>query len=245
MAEISVRTGCDLQSVADVASALERFGARYLDRIHTETEQRRYRGRSPDGLAARFAAKEAVLKLLGRPDIDPLTIEILSDDAGRPGVLLHGRAADLARRAGLGPVDVSLSHDHGRALAVATAIRTEPSTTSTGTTSTGTTTPASDHAAPTPATGDPVTSTAQIESEVRQVLADHGRLGSDARALSADADLYAAGLTSHASVTVMLGLEDAFDVEFPQHLLKKSTFASIAAISGALDEIGVQTPEQS
>ena len=51
-------------------------------------------------------------------------------------------------------------------------------------------------------------------------------------------DLYRAGLTSHASVNVMLALEDAFDIEFPDALLKKSTFESIAAIADALDPSG-------
>jgi acyl carrier protein len=55
-------------------------------------------------------------------------------------------------------------------------------------------------------------------------------------------DLYANGLTSHASVNVMLALEDAFDVEFPDSLLRKSTFESIKAIRGALESMGVEAP---
>lgn len=47
-------------------------------------------------------------------------------------------------------------------------------------------------------------------------------------------DLYAAGLTSHASVELMLQLEDEFDIEFPERLLKRSTFESIASLSDAL-----------
>ena len=51
--------------------------------------------------------------------------------------------------------------------------------------------------------------------------------------------LYAAGLTSHASVNVMLALEDAFDLEFPERLLKKATFSSLGSIVEAIDEIRV------
>ncbi len=57
--------------------------------------------------------------------------------------------------------------------------------------------------------------------------------------LDSTADLYELGLTSHASVNVMLALEDAFDVEFPDELLRKSTFASVGAIRSALTELGV------
>ena len=58
-----------------------------------------------------------------------------------------------------------------------------------------------------------------------------------AETLSANADLYDAGLTSFASVQLMLGLEDAFDVEFPEHMLNRKTFSSIAAIENSISEI--------
>ena len=70
---------------------------------------------------------------------------------------------------------------------------------------------------------------------VRTVLEEHGRLAVPVSGLEADTDLYAAGLTSHASVNVMLALEDAFDLEFPERLLKKATFGSIGAIVEAVD----------
>ena len=73
-----------------------------------------------------------------------------------------------------------------------------------------------------------------MQEQIRAVLAQHGRLAVDPMGLPAEQDLYAVGLTSHASVTVMLALEDAFEVEFPEQLLKKSTFASVAAMSQAL-----------
>jgi acyl carrier protein len=76
-----------------------------------------------------------------------------------------------------------------------------------------------------------------IEDQVRTVIKDQGRMPVDVDSLAADADLYEAGMTSHASVNVMLGLEDAFDVEFPDHMLTRDVFESIAAISAALDEL--------
>ena len=62
----------------------------------------------------------------------------------------------------------------------------------------------------------------------------------DIDTLADDADLYAAGLTSHATVDLMLALEEAFDVEFPDSLLRRRTFSSVDAIAEALTEIGVK-----
>jgi acyl carrier protein len=78
-----------------------------------------------------------------------------------------------------------------------------------------------------------------VSDTIRSLLAEHARLGVDVATLSESDDLYGAGMTSHASVTVMLACEDEWDVEFPQSLLKKSTFASIANIRGALAELDV------
>jgi len=68
-----------------------------------------------------------------------------------------------------------------------------------------------------------------------RVLDTHAKLKTAASTLTDDADLYAAGMTSHASVNVMLALEDAFDIEFPDALLTKSTFCHIGAIRGAVE----------
>jgi acyl carrier protein len=70
----------------------------------------------------------------------------------------------------------------------------------------------------------------QIVADVRDVLAQHLRITSDPSALTLDDDLFEAGMTSHASVNVMLALEDRFDVEFPDAMLTRRTFASIRAI---------------
>ncbi len=82
----------------------------------------------------------------------------------------------------------------------------------------------------------------QIE-EIRRVIDAHARLAVDATTLTDDTDLFGAGMTSHASVNVMLALEAAFDVEFPDRMLKRSVFASIQAIAGAIEELeGVDAP---
>jgi acyl carrier protein len=75
------------------------------------------------------------------------------------------------------------------------------------------------------------------ETKIRAILAEHGRLAKDAAGLATTDDLYQAGMTSHASVNVMLALEGEFDVEFPDHLLKRSVFETIASIRAAIDEL--------
>lgn len=77
----------------------------------------------------------------------------------------------------------------------------------------------------------------QLEIQIRAVLQDHGRLNKPIDQLDAVADLYQAGMTSHASVNVMLALESTFDVEFPDHMLKRSVFSSVAAIRDAVAEL--------
>jgi acyl carrier protein len=74
-------------------------------------------------------------------------------------------------------------------------------------------------------------------TKIRNILKEHGRLSKDADALDPNADLYQAGMTSHASVNVMLALEGEFDVEFPDAMLKRNVFNSIASISAALAEL--------
>jgi acyl carrier protein len=78
-----------------------------------------------------------------------------------------------------------------------------------------------------------------VDAIIRAVLDEHGRLLEKASTLDVNDDLYEAGLSSHASVNVMLALEDRFDIEFPEEFLRKSTFESIAAIRKALASTGV------
>jgi acyl carrier protein len=79
-----------------------------------------------------------------------------------------------------------------------------------------------------------------VKAIIRDVLETHGRLPIPLSDLSDSEDLFENGLTSHASVNVMLALEDAFDVEFPDALLRKSTFESMKAIREALESMGVK-----
>lgn len=120
----AIRTGCDLASVDDVASSITRHGERYLDRVFT-TRERADSGDDPERLAARFAAKEAVVKLLrpGRGDAVPLhDVAIVLEPSGAPVVELAGAARALAEREGITSIDVSMSHERGMALATAVAL---------------------------------------------------------------------------------------------------------------------------
>lgn len=76
-----------------------------------------------------------------------------------------------------------------------------------------------------------------MNEKIRKILADHAHLGCDVSKLGEDDDLFQAGMTSHASVNVMLALEGEFDVEFPDNMLKPSVFESVSAIRSALEEL--------
>ena len=76
-----------------------------------------------------------------------------------------------------------------------------------------------------------------MTDKIRQAIKDHARLSIDVETLADDDDLYNAGMTSHASVNLMLALEDAFDIEFLDRMLKRSVFESIASIRAALYEL--------
>jgi acyl carrier protein len=79
---------------------------------------------------------------------------------------------------------------------------------------------------------------ATTRDRIRRVVTEHGHLPVDVATLDDDADLFQAGMTSHASVNLMLGLEAEFDIEFPDAMLKRSVFQSVTAIEAALDELG-------
>ncbi|HEU5103447.1 MAG TPA: holo-ACP synthase [Roseiflexaceae bacterium] len=126
-------TGIDLIEIERIARAVERWGDRFLDRVYTPAELERYRART-SSLAARWAAKEAVSKLLGvglrglggagrqEQALAWTEIEVLSDREGRPTLALHGRAAERAQALGLGLVALSLSHTREHAIASAVAL---------------------------------------------------------------------------------------------------------------------------
>ena len=76
-----------------------------------------------------------------------------------------------------------------------------------------------------------------ITDDIRSILREHGRLAVDVASLTDDSNLYEAGLSSHASVTLMLALEERFDIEFPDRMLRRGAFASIANIRAGLAEL--------
>lgn len=112
----------DLVEVAEVRESLCTHGTRYLARVYTEEEQREC-GTSARRLAARFAAKEATMKALGRVDegISWLSIGVEHDVAGRPTLKLTGAAADLAITRGVRELSVSITHRSSLVAAVVLA----------------------------------------------------------------------------------------------------------------------------
>jgi acyl carrier protein len=76
-----------------------------------------------------------------------------------------------------------------------------------------------------------------MDGKIRDILNEYGHLVEPAGSLGDEDDLYLAGLTSHATVNVMLALEDEFTIEFPEPMLRRSTFQSIAAIRSAVSEL--------
>ncbi len=75
------------------------------------------------------------------------------------------------------------------------------------------------------------------DSRIRRILEEHARLGRDVNTIADGDSLYDSGLSSHASVSVMLAIEDTFDIEFPDNMLNRRVFESIASIREAVDEL--------
>jgi acyl carrier protein len=79
-----------------------------------------------------------------------------------------------------------------------------------------------------------------VIEKIREIIQLHGRLPVDISTVPDDGNLYTAGMTSHASVNLMLALEDSFDVEFPDEMLTRKAFESVASIQEALISLGVE-----
>lgn len=77
---------------------------------------------------------------------------------------------------------------------------------------------------------------------IRDALRQHAHLNRDVSGISEGADLYACGLTSHATVNLMLGLEDNFQVEFPERMLRRRTFETIANIRESIAALTAGLP---
>lgn len=112
--------GVDIIEIARIEKAAAHWGKRFLHRIYTDAELRLYR-KKPASLAARFASKEAVMKLLGneRKGVGWREIEVLSHPSGKPLLNLYGRAQIKAERLGLKSIAISLSHSKEYAIAMA------------------------------------------------------------------------------------------------------------------------------
>jgi holo-[acyl-carrier protein] synthase len=122
----TIRIGLDVQSIEEVRNSIQEFGDRYTQLVFTPHEIEASAGdvsTRASKLAGRFAAKEAVFKVLDIDDNVPLmrSIEIWRPNDQRPTVRLHGLAAELARRQGINELSVSLSHSGGVAAAAVIA----------------------------------------------------------------------------------------------------------------------------
>ena len=117
--------GIDIIKVERIRAALERFGPRFSRRVLTDAEQRYVRDR-PETMAGRWAAKEAVSKVLGLGvrGIGWRDIEIERMPTGQPAVRLHGRAAARAEQLEMGRIALSITHESDYAVAIAFGVRT-------------------------------------------------------------------------------------------------------------------------
>jgi holo-[acyl-carrier protein] synthase len=117
--------GIDIIKVDRIRASIERFGERFSKRVLTTNEQRYVRMR-PETFAGRWAAKEAVSKVLGLGvrGIGWRDIEVERLPTGQPSVRLHGRAAARAEQLGMARIALSITHESDYAVAVAFGVRT-------------------------------------------------------------------------------------------------------------------------
>jgi holo-[acyl-carrier protein] synthase len=117
-----VGSGIDLAEIGRIQKSIDRYGARFLDRVYTPAEQAyclRKRN-SAESLAARFAAKEAGAKALGTgisQGVGWLEIEVVREPSGRPTIQFHGRAAQIAARLRVAHAALSITHTADLAMA--------------------------------------------------------------------------------------------------------------------------------
>jgi len=123
----SYAVGIDLIAISRVRAVLDKHDERFLRRVYTPEEVAFCRGRVSE-LAARFAAKEAVMKALGTGahGVAWREIEVLPNRRGKPLVYLYGRAQARAERIGLRALDVSLTHERVFAIAAVVGVRNAP-----------------------------------------------------------------------------------------------------------------------
>ncbi len=122
--------GIDLVDCPRIEQMLERHGSHFLDRVFTPTEQKQANiiKNRIERLSGRFAAKEAVLKMLGtgwRGKIAWTDIEIINNQFGQPKVTLSGEVKKIASKLGVGEISLSISHTANFVMASATALTAE------------------------------------------------------------------------------------------------------------------------
>jgi len=120
--------GVDLVDCERISEAIAKHGERFLRRVYTQRELDYCRGkkRELEHLAGRFAAKEAVLKVLGTGwtgGVNWTDIEVVNEPSGQPRVTLSGRTKEIAEENGLGEVLISISHIATHAIASAVAVK--------------------------------------------------------------------------------------------------------------------------
>jgi holo-[acyl-carrier protein] synthase len=118
-------SGIDVVDIARIQHSMDRFGGRFLNRVFLEAEQAycNRKRNAAESFAARFAAKEAAAKALGTGisyGVNWLEIEVVREPRGKPSLLFHGRAAEIAGR--LGVVRAALSLTHTAQIAVASVV---------------------------------------------------------------------------------------------------------------------------
>lgn len=118
-----VGIGTDIAEVARIRESISRFGDRFLNRIYTENERAyaKSKANAAERFAARFAAKEAAMKAMGTGWNFGVTwqdFEVVNERSGRPQLLLHGVAQQIARRSGVERIALSLTHTKDVAFAI-------------------------------------------------------------------------------------------------------------------------------
>jgi holo-[acyl-carrier protein] synthase len=117
-----IATGVDIVEIDRVADLLARHGDRFRQRVYTDREWDDSGGRV-ESLAARFAAKEALIKALGSREPALREIEVVRPERSQPTLRLWGRAAEVARELAVSELAVSLSHARRHAVAVVVVVR--------------------------------------------------------------------------------------------------------------------------
>jgi holo-[acyl-carrier protein] synthase len=122
-AEMILGMGTDLTEIGRVQKSIDRFGERFLERVYTPGEIAYCMTKKgfAESFAARFAAKEAAAKALGTGisrGVSWKEFEVMRAPSGKPSMVLHGRAAQLAEELGVARISLSLTHSREMALAV-------------------------------------------------------------------------------------------------------------------------------